>query len=70
VVAQLVEQSSNDTRYKGINLAAVALDENFRKSLLLFINRTAHIRRQCRKTTVLSCHRCLINSGVEKMNYL
>jgi hypothetical protein len=29
-------------------------------------NRTAHIRHQCRKTIVLSCHRCLINSGVEK----
>jgi hypothetical protein len=32
------------------------------------LNRTAHIRHQCRKTTVLSCHRCLISSGVEKMN--
>jgi hypothetical protein len=31
-------------------------------------NGTAHIRHQCRKIAVLSCHRCLINSGVEKMN--
>ncbi len=31
-------------------------------------NRTAHIRHQCKKTTVLSCHRCLINTGVGKMN--
>ncbi len=31
-------------------------------------NGTVHIRHQCRKTTVLSCHRCLINTGVEKMN--
>jgi len=31
-------------------------------------NGTAHIRHQCRKTTVLSCHRCLIKTGVEKMN--
>ncbi len=31
-------------------------------------NRRAHIRHQCRKATVLSCHRCLINTGVEKMN--
>ncbi len=31
-------------------------------------NRRAHIRHQCRKTTVLRCHRCLINTGVEKMN--
>ncbi len=33
-------------------------------------NRTVHIRHQCRKTTVLGCHRCLINTGVEKMNYI
>ncbi len=31
-------------------------------------NRTARTRHQCRKTTVLSCHRCLNNTGVEKMN--
>jgi hypothetical protein len=31
-------------------------------------NRTSCIRQQFRKTTVLSCHRCLINTGVEKMN--
>jgi len=31
-------------------------------------NRTAHIRHQCKKTAVLSCHRCLINTGVEKIN--
>jgi len=28
------------------------------------------VRHQCRITTVLSCHRCLINTGVEKMNYI
>jgi len=26
-----------------------------------------HIGHQCRKTTVISYHRCLINTGVEKM---
>ncbi len=31
-------------------------------------NRTTCNRHLCRKTTVLSCHRCLINTGVEKMN--
>ncbi len=31
-------------------------------------NRRAHIRHQHRKTTGFSCHRCLINTGVEKMN--
>ncbi len=33
-------------------------------------NWRAHIRHQCRKTTVLCCHRCLINTGVEKLNYI
>ncbi len=28
-------------------------------------NRKARIRRRCKKTAVLSCHRFLINSGVE-----
>jgi hypothetical protein len=35
-----------------------------------FGNRTAHIRHQRRKTTVLICQRCLINYGVKKMNYI
>jgi len=30
-------------------------------------NRRARIRHQCRRTTVLSYHRCLINTGVEKI---
>ncbi len=29
-------------------------------------NRRAHFRQQCMETTVLSCHRCLINAGFEK----
>ncbi len=33
-------------------------------------NRTACFRHKGRKTTVLSCHRCLLNTGVEKMNYI
>ncbi len=32
------------------------------------INRIARIRNQCRKATVISCHRCLTKTGVEKMN--
>ncbi len=35
-------------------------------SLKLWFNRTACIRHQCSKTTVLSCHRCLTNTGIEK----
>ncbi len=33
-------------------------------------NGTAHVRHQRSKTTVLSCHRCLIKTVVEKMNYI
>ncbi len=33
---------------------------------LIASHRTAHVRHQCRKTTVISCHICLINTGVEK----
>jgi len=32
------------------------------------INKRACIIHQCRKTTILSCHRCLINIVVENMN--
>jgi len=30
------------------------------------ISRTTRIRHLCRKPNVLSCHRCLIKTGVEK----
>ena len=33
-----------------------------------FHRRTACIRHLCRKTADLNCHRCLINTGIEKMN--
>jgi hypothetical protein len=36
--------------------------------IIHLFNRTAHIRHQCRKTTVFSSQRCLIETGVEKMN--
>ncbi len=32
------------------------------------VGKTTRIRYKCRKVTVLNCHRCLINTGVEKMN--
>ncbi len=31
-------------------------------------NGAKHIKHQCRKKAVLSCHRYLFNSGVEKIN--
>jgi hypothetical protein len=33
---------------------------------LVNVNGTANIIHQCRKTTALRCHRCLINTCVEK----
>jgi hypothetical protein len=39
------------------------MNENVRNAQF---NGTAHNRYQCRKTAVLSCHRFLINTGVEK----
>jgi hypothetical protein len=39
------------------------------KNQLLHVTMEQHItRHQCRKTAVLSCHRFLFNSSVEKMN--
>ncbi len=35
---------------------------------MLCNNRRAHFIQPCRITTVMSFHRCLINTGVEKMN--
>ncbi len=35
-----------------------------------FAHRKTCIRQQCKETTVSSCHRYLINTGVEKMNYI
>jgi hypothetical protein len=32
------------------------------------VDRESRIRHQCRKTTHISCHRCLINTGAEKMS--
>ncbi len=32
------------------------------------VNRTVRIRPQRRKKTVLSCHSCLLNTGVGKIN--
>jgi len=28
------------------------------------------LRHQCRKAAILSCHRCVVYTGVEKMNYI
>jgi hypothetical protein len=37
-----------------------------KKRFLNIDNRTARNTHLCMKTTVISCHRCLINTGVEK----
>ncbi len=46
----VAEQSTHLSKVQGLNPA----------------NRTAGIRCQSRKTTVFSCHVCLIKTGVEK----
>jgi len=51
-----------DLKYKTPSYKAYAL---FMMIKILY-NRTALIGQQCRKTTVLSFHRCPINTGVEK----
>ncbi len=52
-------------------LALVSIDEKVSNiSSYLIFNRRAHIRHQCRKTTVFSFHRCLINTGIEKTEQL
>jgi hypothetical protein len=40
-------------------------DQNW---IQIYLNRTSCIRQECMNTTTLSCHRCLINTGVETMN--
>ncbi len=35
---------------------------------LIYLNRTAHIRQQCRKTTILNFPSCVAYTGFEKMN--
>jgi hypothetical protein len=47
----------------GIILSAVCLSGN-----MLSVNRTSRIRHQCKKTTVLSCYRWLINTSIENLN--
>ncbi len=34
------------------------------------LDKATNIRHLCRKTTVLSCHRCQINTSAEKMNHI
>jgi len=39
---------------------------NVRKVIGFDENKLAYVRHHCRITIVLSCYRCLINTGVEK----
>jgi hypothetical protein len=48
--------------------AAIFMLHFFMSIYLGHFNGTIHIRHQWRKKAVLSCHRFLNNSGVEKMN--
>ncbi len=57
-----------------VNKLEASLTDNARVVIydrhMFIVQAAAHIRYQSRKTIVLSCHRCLIDTGVEKMNYL
>jgi hypothetical protein len=55
------------TKAEGQSYSALNEQQIILLSLITY-NRTAHIIDQCRKTTVLACHRSKINTGVEKMN--
>ncbi len=57
--------------FSGFIIHLFYLIEPSAMSLLLGLtqnNGIVHIRHQCRKTTVLRFHRCLIKTGVEKLN--
>jgi len=57
----------HDPKLEGSNTAAAGSGkEMVTKNVNCSYNRTTRIRHQCRKTTVLSCPRCLINTGVER----
>jgi hypothetical protein len=60
----LVYEERANMQYQSISFTT-SLDRRKAKNLEHF-NTRAHIRYQCRKTTVLSCHRSPINTGVEK----
>ncbi len=53
-----------------IKKAWVFVPDKIFEGRLIFGNRRARIRHQCRKTTILRYHKCLINSGVEKWQHL
>jgi len=50
------------------NLRFIYLADKKVSFLKSHLTGTVHNRHQCKKTTVLSCQRCIINTGVEKMN--
>jgi hypothetical protein len=51
------------------NRKRVEIDRDTEREKLMLIRRV-HIVLQCKKITVLGCHRCLFDTGVEKMNYI
>jgi hypothetical protein len=72
------ESEQNETKWYlmlkiGISQMCRNLQKYFKITKFVHIwndldNRRAHIRHQCWKTTVLSCHKDLINTGIEQMN--
>jgi len=70
-VFRLLENLLRLTLVVGIALYLTIWVNLLEKSLdITHDDKTGHVRHQFRKTTALSCHICLINTGVEKMNYI
>jgi len=61
-----MQKVKKNSIYTGLDCAILLVDYlgSLTDTTTNRINRTTHNRHQCRKTTVLSCHRCLINIGV------
>ncbi len=55
-------------QFKDFFLFFLLEDVNKKPFYTCYLCITERIRHQCSKTTVLSCHKCLINNGVEKIN--
>jgi hypothetical protein len=61
---------NNDTMLRRLSpmLGFIILME--KRALKNVNNGTVRIKHQCMKIKVLSCHRCLIKTGDEKINYI
>jgi hypothetical protein len=62
----MMAERQDDRMDRAYLIKIVKKSEKKFTNIVSLFNRTAHIRHLCMKTVVLSCHRCLINTGIEK----